>query len=366
MTTYSIIVVNNTPGCGNIIEQQINVDCCTTCIVSLDPASNAVGPFSIYIDDIIFGSGYSRTQMIDGIIIYLQCVTQTPTPTPTLTPVTQTPTPTEPVTPTPTPTETVTPTQTPTEPVTPTPTPTETVTPTQTPTVTNTQTPTETVTPTQTPTLTNTPTPSASLYRAYVFPEPQDSVSQNNLGQYMYDNGSNNYYGYTNSGGPAGGESYGSDLAIYVQYSGWTGSNGNFITNVSTLSGNIKQSIGTGVDSYGCPQNQYTFGSIPINTSNVNVNQQYVYTVWIPLDGVGGTFNNMTLDVGSGNACSTSIINNGIPDTTNAGINVLVPSGSVIPSGNYRVLWMLELYLIPSLSNLPLNSTVWRKGNTKS
>ena len=182
MTTYSIIVVNNTPGCGNIIEQQINVDCCTTCIVSLDPASNAVGPFSIYIDDIIFGSGYSRTQMIDGIIIYLQCVTQTPTPTPTLTPVTQTPTPTEPVTPTPTPTETVTPTQTPT--------------------VTNTQTPTETVTPTQTPTLTNTPTPSASLYRAYVFPEPQDSVSQNNLGQYMYDNGSNNYYGYTNSGGP--------------------------------------------------------------------------------------------------------------------------------------------------------------------
>jgi hypothetical protein len=57
-----------------------------------------------------------------------------------------------------------------------------------------------------------------------------------------------------------------------------------------------------------------------------------VYTVWVPLTGVGGTFNNMTLDVGTGAACSTSIINNGIPDSGNAAINVVVPSGCAIPS----------------------------------
>ena len=43
-----------------------------------------------------------------------------------------------------------------------------------------------------------------------------------------------------------------------------------------------------------------------------------------------------------------------------------VPPGCVIPSGNYRVLWILELYLLPALANMPLNSTLWIKGNTKS
>jgi hypothetical protein len=338
MTTYIITVVNNTPGCANTVEQEVTVDCCSTYIVRLDPASNAIGPFSVYIDDVLFGSGYSRTEMIDGVVITLQCVTPSPTPTPTVTPETPTPTPTETITPTPTVTIGLTPTPTETVPATPTP----------------------------TPTITNTPTPSGSMYSAYIFPEPQDSTSQNDLGQYMYDGGSNNYYGYTNSGGPAGGPSYSSDLAIYVQYPGWSGSSGSFVTNVATLAGSIKQSPGVGTDTYGCVQNQYAFGSIPITTSNVNVNIQYVYTVWVPLDGVGGTLNNMTLNVGSGGPCISTIVDGGIPDTTNAGINVSVPSGCAIPSGNYRVLWILELYLLPALANIPFNSTLWIKGNTKS
>jgi hypothetical protein len=89
-----------------------------------------------------------------------------------------------------------------------------------------------------------------------------------------------------------------------------------------------------------------------------------VYTVWIPLTGVGGTFNNMTLDVGTGAACSTSIINNGIPDSGNAAINVVVPSGCAIPSGTYRILWMNELYYVPN--TLPLGTTLWIKGDTKT
>jgi len=153
-------------------------------------------------------------------------------------------------------------------------------------------------------------------------------------------------------------------MAIYAQYPGWTGSSGNFITNVSSVSNAIRQASGTGTDSEGCPQNQYTFGSIGITTSTVNPAIQYVYTVWIPLAGVGGTFNNMTLDVGTGAACSTSIIDNGIPDTGNAAINVIVPSGCAIPSGTYRVLWMNELYYVPNTT--PLSTTLWIKGDTKT
>jgi hypothetical protein len=74
--------------------------------------------------------------------------------------------------------------------------------------------------------------------------------------------------------------------------------------------------------------------------------------------------NNMTLDVGIGSACSSSIINNGVPDGTNAGINVTVPSGCAIPSGTYRVLWMNELYYIPG--SPPLAAKLWIKGDTKN
>ena len=287
----------------------------------------------------------------------IPCTSPTPTPTPTITP-TNTPTPG--LSPSPTPTNTATPTITPT--ITETPTNTPTPTPTITPGLSPSPTPTITSTPTITPTI--TPSPTQGVYYAYLFPEPQDSVSLNDLGQFMYDSGATSFFGFGNSGVPAG-PTYSADMAIYVQYSGWTGSVGNFITNVSTLAGQIRQSSGSGTDSYGCSQNQYTFGSIQVTTSQVNATtQQYSYTVWVPLAGVGGTLNNMTLDVGYGNACSTSIINDGVPDATNAGVNVTVPSGCAIPAGIYRVLWMNELYWEPS--SLPMTSSLWVKGDTKS
>jgi hypothetical protein len=299
-----------------------------------------------------------------------QTVTQTNTGTPTQTPtqtVTQTNTGTPTPTPTNTPTNTGTPTQTPTNTKTPTPTPTNTATntatPTNTPTQTQTPTPTNTVTPTNTPTPTLTPTPTNLPYQGYVFPEPQDATSQNDLGTYMSLFPAYTYAGFGNTGGYPAGPGYANDLNWYVQYPGWSGSSGNFITNVSTISNSIRQASGSGTDSQGCSQNQYTFGSIGITTSMVNPNVQYVYSVWVPLAGVGGTLNNMTIDVGLGAACSTSIIDNGVPDATNAGINVTVPSGCVIPAGTYRVLWMNELNLIPNTT--PLATTIWIKGDTK-
>lgn len=366
MATYTITVTNNAVGCNNEIEQQITVSGCSTYIVRLTSNSSALGPFNVYLGSTLVYEDQTRTEMLNGVLVNVACVTPTPTPTPSITPTNQTPTPT----PTNTATPTITPTITPTPGLSPSPTPTNTTTPTQTqtPTVTPTRqtptpTPTNTATPTNTSTPTNTPTPSPAAFSAYLFPEPQDPTSLNNLGQYMYDTGAVSFFGWGNSGTPAG-LNYASDMAIYAKFSGWTGSVGNFITNVSTLNGPIRQSSGSGVDSYGCSQNQYSFSSIPVTTSQVNPSIQYTYTVWIPLSGVGGTMTNMTLDVGLGNACSTSIIDNGVPDVINAGVNVVVPSGCAIPAGTYRVLWMNELCSEPS--SPPLTTTFWVKGDTKS
>jgi hypothetical protein len=387
--THTILVTNNAAGCNTEIEQQLTVTGCTTYIVRLPLNSNALGPFDVYVDSVLIYSSVSRNDMINGVVITLECGTPTPTPTPTMTPThqTPTPTPTNTTTPTQTPTNTTTPTetptQTPTSTETPTPTPTNTTTPTNTPTNTETptQTPTQTPTPTNTvtpglsptqtptqtstptPTGTPTPTPSSGGFMGYLFPEPQDSTSLNDLGQFMYDQGATAFFGWGNSGTPAG-ATYATDMAIYARFSGWSGSVGNFITNVASLSGSIRQSSGAGVDNYGCPQNQYTFGSIQVAPGQVNVAIQYTYTVWIPLLGVGGTFNNMTVDVGFGSACSTSVINDGVPDAGNAAVDVDVPPGCAIPAGTYRVLWMNELYSEPS--SPPLATTFWVKGDTKS
>jgi len=163
MTTYSILVTNNAPGCNNNIEQQLSVTGCTTYIVRLASNSNALGPFNVYVDNLIYYSAQTRTDMLNGVVVNLACVTPSPTATPTVTP-TNTPTPSYGSSPTPTasltatPTNTATPTQTATN--TPTNTTTPTVTPSNTPTATPgaTSTPTPTVTPTNTQTITQTQT----------------------------------------------------------------------------------------------------------------------------------------------------------------------------------------------------------------
>ena len=403
MSLFSIIVVNTTPGCDTQIEQQVNVTGCTSYLVRLTTNSDAVGPFNVYVDttgSTPYYSAVTKTQMTIGVVVTLEC-SPTPTPTPTKTPTptqTNTPSSTFGTTPPPTPTNTGTPTQTPTQTPTKTPTPTQTNTPsstfgttppptptntqtptktgTSTPTPTNTQTPTKTgtstptptntqtptTTPTNTQTPTTTPTPSADSFFAYVFPEALDSTSQNNLGQYMFDSGAG-WFGFGNTGVP-GTLDYSTNLNSYAHFSGFSGSVGNFITPVSSLKSAIRQSSGSGTDSFGCIQTQYTFGTIRVTTSQVNPNVFYFYTVWIPLNGVGGTMNNMTLDIGLGSSCSTKIINDGIPDTTLSQINVTVTSGAAIPAGTYRVLWMYPQMQIPTAS--PLNQPIFIKGDTKT
>ena len=263
-------------------------------------------------------------------------------------------------------------------PSTPTPTPTRTPstpTPTPTPTRTPTPTPTGTANPTQTPTPTPTPTPTTPPIYAYVVPEPQDnggsSTSVYKLGSYMYYSGATvdtnvNWYGYGSSGGWADPTSvnYSYMMNKYISYSGFTsGSSGNFITPISSFKGLIRQSPGIGTDSFGCSINQYTFETITVSTSNINPNEYYFYSVWIPLAGVGGSMTNMTIQLGySSPPCSFDVTLT--PAITISSTNVTVTSGAAIPAGVYRVLYCSFSTLLPS--STPATNNFYFKGDTKS
>ena len=343
MATYSILVTNNADGCTTEIEQQLTVTSCTSYIVRLTSNSNAVGPFDVFVDSVIYYSAQTRTEMLNGVVVNLDCLTPTPSITPTNTP-TPSITPTIGLTPTPTPTVTETPTNTPTPGGGSTPTPTPTV----------------TTTPTETPT--NTPTPTSTppvVYYAYIFPEPLDSTSQASLGQYLYSSGST-WYGYGNSGGAPSITNYSNNLEIYANYSGWTDGGGNFVTPVTSFIGPLRQTVGVGTDSFGCPQDQYTFGTVEITSSAVTPTIQYNYSIWIPLAGVNDSMNNMTVDVGT-SACDTGLFDGYTPESVLASTTVTLLSGSAIPAGPYRVLWNFVLPI-----TTPLGASLFFKGNTKS
>ena len=260
----------------------------------------------------------------------------------------------------------MTPSETPTN--TPTVTQTPTVTPSITPSQTETPTPTTSQTPTQTntPTLTQTPTPTNLPFSAYLFPEPNDVNSNANIGQYMFDAGASAFFGYWNNGGnpPGAGASYSPDLDLYAHFSGWTTPVDGYFTPVTSFAGPIRQASGSGTDAYGCTQTQYTFGTIPVTAAQVDPDIQYFYSIWIPLAGVGGTMNNMTVDIGSGGVCSNNIINDGAPAPSLSILNVTVTSDAAIPAGTYRVLWLGSYAVQPTTP--PLAVTLYFKGDTKT
>lgn len=290
-------------------------------------------------------------------------VTSTSTPTPTLTStptptLTSTPTPT--LTSTPTVTSTSTPTQTLTSTSTVTPTLTSTSTPTPTPTLTSTptmgstSTPTPTSTSTNTPTTTSTPTSSSQgvTYKAYVFAEPQISSNDETLLNYALANGTQEWWSYYGSGAAPsnGGGNYSNDLNVYAHQPSFINGGGNFVTPVS-LSGNISQST-------------YLFDTIQISNSVVNSSIQYFYSIWLPLDGIGGSLSTYKLDVGTSSGGSE--IYNDIPSVAplQNSLNVTVTSGAAIPAGTYRVLWITPNFVLPA--STPLTTSLYFTGALKS
>ena len=202
----------------------------------------------------------------------------TPTISPTLTPSSLTPTPTPTITNTPsitpsiTPTISITPSITPTISITPSITPTITLTASITETITPTPSVTSTITPTITPTVTSTPTPSPETARAYLFIEPTSGSSA--IGQYMFNNGSTNFYGFTNGTQPStSGSTFQTEMSLYVNYSGWT--NGQFPKVIETF---VPQSSG-GVDSYGNPIVAYNFYTTIVSANTVGCEAWYTWII---------------------------------------------------------------------------------------
>ena len=343
MATYTITVTNNAVGCDNEIEQQLTVAGCSTYIVRLTSNSNALGPFNVYVNGVIYDSNVSRVDMLLGVEVVLECGTPTPTPTPTITPTNQTPTPT--------PTNTTTPTVTPTN--TPTPSITPTIGLTPTPTSTNTS------TPTNTPTV--TPTPSSAAFMAYIFAEPQDSVDDSTLLAYATANGAVewwSFYGLSSPPNNSGGN-YSNDLNVYAHQPSFVSGGGNFITPV-TFSAPIAQTPGQIIN--GFAQNIYTYGSIQVSSTVVNPAIQYFYSIWVPLAGVGGSISDMTNDVGT-SAGSQDIYANVGTVVGLTSLNVTITSGAAIPVGTYRVLWVSPQYTLPG--GVPLTGSLYFRGENK-
>jgi hypothetical protein len=265
----------------------------------------------------------------------------TPTPTPTQTP-TQTPTPTPTVTPTVTPTFNPCPPG-PTATRTPTPTRTQTPTPTITPTVTKTP----CLPPSSTPTSTPTPTPTM-VYFAHLFIEP--ITGSTDIGQWMYDSGSN-FFGFTNNSQPAQDRSqFGIDMNAYVDFSGWT--NGDF---PSIIRQDVPQQSG-GVDSFGNQIVRYNFLTTEIPQGTVPVNAWYTWIIPVSLT------NNQTqtaIDVnvdGDPNSLVTILTENTINSYT---FNY---TGNTIPPGTYKVYTTFPSRIF-ALNN---NQSIYFRGNTVS
>jgi hypothetical protein len=235
---------------------------------------------------------------------------------------------------------------------------------------------TPTLTPTTTTTPTFTPTPSITTpqYYAYVFAEPQDSSGSGSLyglGSYMYylsdgitPDTNVNWYGWGNSGAlplPTN-PNYSYMMNKYSSYSGFTGGTGNFVK-PTDLKGALNQFPNTINDSFGCLINQYTFETIEVNNSDINTSLQYMYTIWIPLDGVGGTLNNMSVNVGyQSQPCDFDIL--ATPDPKISVGDITITPGGAIPAGTYRVLYLSNDGLLPP--KLPDNNNYYFKGVYKT
>jgi len=180
------------------------------------------------------------------------------------------------------------------------------------------------------------------------------------LENYMVIDNGKGWGGYQFYGIPSTND-YSSTLDVYAHYSGWTSNTGNYITPPMSIKSPIKQTSAQSTDAFGCLQNQYTFGTVEILKTQVNENIKYFYSIWLPIDGLGGTFTNMTIDAGT-SACSNDYVNDAIPDSI-AIQNVTITSGAAIPAGNYRVLWLQNLTL-PITQTLLTN--IYIKGEIKT
>lgn len=225
------------------------------------------------------------------------------------------------------------------------------------PVITSTPIPTNTPTPTPTPTITTTPTPTPSPTPtstpfvnsyAYLFIEPISAST--NIGQWMYDSGSN-FFGFTNTSQPSQNQTlFNFDLNTYVSYSGWTG---------GSLPSVIRQIVpqeNDHLDDYGNQIVKYNFvtTAVPSRTTR----SVAWYTWIIPTGATGGEYQTDIDFNYLGNP------NNLTPAKTEQTIYTytFTYTGNTIPQDTYRVYTTFPNETF-RLSN---NETIYFRGNATS
>jgi len=168
---------------------------------------------------------------------------------------------------------------------------------------------------------------------------------------YATANGAVEWYSWFSAGPPnnnAG--NYSNDLDVYAHQPSFVNGGGNFVTPV-TFSNSINQIT-------------YLFNTIQVSSTVVNSNIQYFYTIWLPLNGIGGTMNNYQVDVGTSSGGSE--IFNDIPSIapSNNAYDVVVTSGAAVPAGTYRVVWISPQFQLPGTP--PLSGSLYFTGAAKT
>jgi hypothetical protein len=104
---------------------------------------------------------------------------------------------------------------------------------------------------------------------------------------------------------------------------------------------------------FGCETLPF-FNTIEIKPIDVNTNIQYFYTIWVPITpSFSVSITNVLVNIGYGAPCTSSILDNGVPDSTLFSQDVFVTTGASIPSGYYKVLWLDPSCLLPTLAPPP-------------
>jgi hypothetical protein len=188
-----------------------------------------------------------------------------------------------------------------------------------------------TLTPTPTPTITPTitPTPTLPAKYAYLFIETYnvDGVTGNqSLGQYMYNLGNTNFYGFTNGFTPdfTNPTQFAIDMNRYIDYSGFTSGS------LPEIRTQIIPRVSGGEDEFGNPivAHNFTTHEIPANT----VNKMAWYTWIIPTGGTIGV--QETIDYNNNGNPNILTSSNTEDDIKSVAFTY---TGSTLPAGTYRV-----------------------------
>jgi hypothetical protein len=168
-----------------------------------------------------------------------------------------------------------------------------------------------------------TPSSTPTALYAYLFIEP--STGSTSIGNYMFNNGAIEFFGFTNFTQPSAVPSeFNDELNLYVNYSGWT--NGELPTIVTSI---VPQSTG-GVDSYGNPIVAYNFETVEIPIGTVDTNAWYTWI--IPTSLTNYQYQN-EIDV---SLSSPNILTSVLTEPT-ISMNTFTYSGSTIAPVTYRV-----------------------------